>query len=378
MAACRSSLSPNSTDGSAGDVIGGYCELASLYRLLKRLNIQYYDNFVPGNPLNTDLVGTLASPVSVRKYAGRSSQNSDSPAKTPNLAEIYLEICILNHPSLKEHPNIPELIGITLLNSPGDFMSYDIGLITRTVHGTLEDLFAVERKACRDPRSYLISWNEREEMVLQCAKGLAALHDCNILHNNVQPSSFTVYITHPTANERTIHVKLSDFSKAVPVTLKQNPLEVAPANGNWSSIGPLATCVSSVFCRDIHSFGLMVMYMTYYEFMGVEECMEFLKTQRGYYDELGMHPALNTALSLFNIVSRCCISHEAKPISMHWVASNVKMYRSCNPKLTYSDYGSTAVPSNDDYLRTMLVKTDLFSIEDYHEEVVDGIFWLIL
>ena len=326
MANCRSSLSPSSSDGGAGNVIGGSCGLASVYRLLRRLDVPYYDNFVPDNIPEADSVATLASLVSVRRSAAPRAHESDKTTKTLNLAETYLEICILKHPSLKGHPYIPELLGITLLNSPGGSIDYDIGLITPTTHGTLEDLFTVERKVSSDPRSYLISWAEREEIVFQCAEGLAVLHDCNILHNNVQPSSFTVYITYPSPETRTIHVKLSNFGNAVPMTLRTNSEDVAPANGQWSSIGPLATCVSSLFCRDIHSFGLMVMYMSYYEFMGVEECMEFLKTQRGFYDELGMHPALDTALSLFNIVSRCCISHDGQPISMHWVASSIKKY----------------------------------------------------
>ena len=70
----------------------------------------------------------------------------------------------------------------------------------------------------------------------------------------------------------------------------------------------------------------MVMYFSYYEFMDVEACMEFLKSQRGFYDELRMHPALNTALSLFRVVSRCCISHEGGAISMHWVAPTIRKY----------------------------------------------------
>lgn len=373
MATCRSPLSPSSSDGSAVDVIGGYCGLASLYRLLRRLNVQYYDNFVSGNPLRIEAIGNVASPVSVRQYAARGTQQSDNTSKTPNLSEIYLEICILKHPSLEGHPNIPDLIGVTLLNSPADSLDYGIGLITNTIHGTLEDLFTVERKVSRDPRPYLISWTEREEIVLQCAEGLAALHDCNILHNNVQPASFTVYITHSTATARTINVKLSEFSNALPLSLKPSAEDVPPANGKWSSIGPLATCVSSLFCRDIHSFGLMVMYMSYYEFMGVEECMEFLKTQRGFYDELGMHPALDTALSLFNVVSKCCISHEDKPISMHWVASNVKKYLPPICTLNSRDYKSIIVPSNDEYLRATFTKSHLFSIADYHEEVINAI-----
>src|SRR5271170_3818140 len=371
MANCRSSLSPSSSDGGAGNVIGGSCGLASVYRLLRRLDVPYYDNFVPDNIPEADSVATLASLVSVRRSAAPRAHESDKTTKTLNLAETYLEICILKHPSLKGHPYIPELLGITLLNSPGGSIDYDIGLITPTTHGTLEDLFTVERKVSSDPRSYLISWAEREEIVFQCAEGLAVLHDCNILHNNVQPSSFTVYITYPSPETRTIHVKLSNFGNAVPMTVRTNSEDIAPANGQWSSIGPLATCVSSLFCRDIHAFGLMVMYMSYYEFMGVEECMEFLKTQRGFYDELGMHPALDTALSLFNIVSRCCISHEGQPISMHWVASSIKKYLFYYRELNFRGCQSITVPNNDVYLRTVLMKNDLCSISEYHEEVTD-------
>jgi hypothetical protein len=321
MATCRNSLSPGSSVGSSETLIGGPCGLGSIYRLLRRLDVPYYENFVPESSPPVDQDGNLSSRVSVRKSISKTPRDSIGTTKRGDLTGTYLEICILKHPSLKGHPYLPELLAVTLINSPG---GYNISLITGTVHGTLEDLFNVERKVSKDPRPYLISWAEREDIVLQCAEGLAALHDCNILHNNVQPSCFTVYITHPSPENRSINVKISSFTSAVLITTIRSTDEILPANGEWSSIGPLASCVSSPFCRDIHSFGLMVMYLSYYEFMGVEECMEFLKTQRGFYDELGIHPLLDKALSLFHVVSRCCISHDAQAISMHWVAPIIK------------------------------------------------------
>lgn len=300
--------------------------LASLGRLLRKLDVLYYDNFIENKAVQTasDTASHTLSGISVRKIKAPPSHRPSYAATRTTLAQAYLEICILRQPALRGHPFLQELLGVTLISPNGDPHQYQLGLIVNEEHGTLEDLLAVERKTSRDPRSYLISWAEREEIILQCAEGLAAVHDCNILHNNVQPSSFAVCITQSVEGTRAINIKLSNFGDAVPLSSETIIEDIEPANGQWSEIGPLANCISSPFCRDIHSFGLMVMYLTYYEFMNVQDTMDFLKTQRGFYDELGMHPALDTALSLFHIVSRCCISHGGQPISMHWVAPTIK------------------------------------------------------
>lgn len=312
--------------------------LAQLRKLLQKVDIQYYDQYNEGNvgfeiamrnvQSIDDNLALIPIATSVRKVEAKRSGTSSTGHHCLDLSELYIEICVMSHPALQGHPNILELLGITLLPATGDSTLPQFALVTTCTHGTLEDLLAVERKTSRDLRSYLIPWSEREDIAIQCAEGLAALHDCNILHNNVQPSSFTIFITDTSASTRKVHVKLSCFGNAVSLTPNTFIDDIIPANGHWSSIGPLANCVDSPFCRDIHSFGLVVMYMCYYEFMDVQESMDFLRTQKEFYDELGMHPALNTDLSLFHVVSRCCISHGSQLISMHWVAPTIEKYNS--------------------------------------------------
>lgn len=312
--------------------------LTQLRKLIRKVDIQYWEEYnehtvsleiAIRNALSIDDNLPLTHvPTSVRKVEVKRSDASSSSHHYLDLNEMYMETCIMSHPALQGHSNILELLGITLLPSTGDSMDPQFGMVTTFTHGTLEDLLAVERKTSRDPRSYLIPWSEREDIAIQCAEGLAALHDCNILHNNVQPSSFTICISNTSPSTRKLHIKLSCFGNAVPLTPNTVIDDIVPANGHWSSIGPLANCVDSPFCRDIHSFGLVVMYMCYYEFMDVQESMDFLRTQKEFYDELGMHPALNTDLSLFHVVSRCCISHGSQPITMHWVAPTIEKYSS--------------------------------------------------
>jgi serine/threonine protein kinase len=365
---------PDSCDGTAKPFINSRYGLASLRRLLRQLDVPYYDKLNPEQlPRWTMLnVGPdiIIPGLSVRRIGKKKCPETSQSILAPtDITQTYLEVCIMRHPSLKDHSYIPKLLGVTLISPLGDSFSYQFGLIVNEFHGTLEDLFVVERKEPQDPRPYLISWTEREEIALQCAEGLSVLHDCNILHNNIQPSSFTVYITHPSPSTRTINVKISNFGHAILVTPESILDDVPPANGDWSSIGPLANCVLSPFCRDIHSFGLMVMYLSYYEFMNVEECMAFLKSERGFYDELAMHPAFISGLSLFHVVSRCCISHEGRPISMHWVAPTIKTYGPRKPKLTIRDYRSAVVENNLGWLRLTLNYPPPSSILDLQHEV---------
>lgn len=314
--------------------VEGRLGVARLCRLLRKCQVAYYDSFNPddgvlqrpshspkSHPADFNITPyARPSGVSVRK-AGDTCLRSKSHG---NLEQVYREICVLCHPSLKGHPYIPELLGMTLLTPFGESLEPIFGLITDAFHGTLEDLLAIERKATRDLQSNLISWTEREDIVLQCAEGIAALHDCNIVHNDVRPSSFAIFITHPTPDSRVINVKVSGFANAILLTPGIAVDDIAPANGEWGSVSPLATCEESPFCRDIHSFGLMVMYLCYYEFMDLNETIDFLRTQKGFYEELGFHPALDTALSLFRIVSKCCISHDDPPVTMHSVAPMIK------------------------------------------------------
>jgi hypothetical protein len=237
-----------------------------------------------------------------------------------------MEVCIMNHPALKGHANLLELLGVTLIAPFGDAAAYQFGLITHVVHGTLEEFLAVETKSSRDPRPYLVSWTEKEDIAIQCAEGLAALHDCHILHNNVQLSSVVVFVTQHSEETRTIKIKISCFGSAVSITPSVALDDIPYGNGLWSSIGPLATCTTSAYCRDIHAYGLMVMHLSFYEFMDIEGSMNFLKVQRGFYDELGMHPGLDTTLGLHHVVSRCCISHDTQPVSLHWVAPVIQRY----------------------------------------------------
>ena len=310
--------------------------LAQFRRLLRKLDVSYHDSLdnvddsIPATtqdllqPSATTSASLAPSQVTVRKVNVANDSSSGASARL-NLNRIYLEVCIMSNPALSGRPNMPQLLGVTLIPPVGDSGAYQFGIITDAVHGTLEDLLAVERKTSRDPRSYLIPWSEREDITAQCAEGLAALHDCNILHNDIQPASFSIYITQTSAETRSITVKLSIFAEAVPLTPFTILEDIPPANGQWASIGPLANCNVSPFCRDIHSFGLMIMYLSYYEFMSMEETMEFLKTQKTFYDELGMHPALNTTLSLFHVVSKCCVNHGEQPLSMHWVAPTIRL-----------------------------------------------------
>lgn len=310
--------------------------LSQFRRLLRKLDVRYHDSlngtedsvqvFTQDILQTSDisLAPMAPSRVSVRKVNTTRDISSATSAARMNLSRIYLEVCVMSNPALTGHPNMSQLLGVTAIPPVGDSGDYHFGILTNTTHGTLEDLLAVERKTSRDPRSYLIPWTEREDIAAQCAEGLAALHDCNILHNDVQPASFSVYITQTSPSTRVINVKLSNFAEAIPLTPYTILNDIPPANGQWCSIGPLANCTASPFCRDIHSFGLMVMYLSYYEFMSMEQTMEFLRTQKTFYDELGMHPALNTSLSLFNVVSKCCVNHGQQILSMHWVAPTIR------------------------------------------------------
>jgi hypothetical protein len=313
--------------------------MATLSRILRRLDVPYHD---AADVHKVDYRGAIDVRSTSQVHNSHSSENTgvsirkvtSEVSRSPQSSEqfdwsrIYTEISIMKHPALKDHPNVQELLGITLIPPFGDPTEYQLGLITHAIHGTLEDLLSVETKSSRDPRPYLISWSEKEDIAIQCAKGLAALHDCHILHNNVQPSSIAVSITELSKTARKISIQVSCFGNAVAVTRLVTTEDIPCGNGLWSSIGPLARCSTSPYCRDIHAYGLMVMHLCFYEFMDIEGAMSFLDIQRGFYDELGTHPGLDDEMGLHHVVSKCCISHDPNFGSLHWVAPYISKYYS--------------------------------------------------
>lgn len=128
-----------------------------------------------------------------------------------------LEMKILRHSAIRNHPNIIELYQIRWdvqedlqLVSPSLLMEYGD-------FGTLADF--------QDHKFLALTWDAKKDICLDIAHGLQFLHDCGVIHGDVKPeyalsltlrhiltSSFRniLICTHP---ERSYVAKLSDFGK---------------------------------------------------------------------------------------------------------------------------------------------------------------------
>ena len=162
------------------------------------------------------------------------------------ISQAYVEVCVMKHPDLIACPNITKLTGLYLLNRHSENENaLEFGLVTEYADmGSLETCLARQ----------VWDWGIRKQILFDIAAGLAALHDCDIIHNDVKCAN--VLIFSESASER-VTAKLADFGCSVPLAATKGYQRSA---GTRLYAPPEAYADNSVVApsRDVYSFGLMI------------------------------------------------------------------------------------------------------------------------
>jgi serine/threonine protein kinase len=161
------------------------------------------------------------------------------------LQQAYIEVCVMRHPRLTGHPNILQLVGVT-----SDYCQIaSLDLITE-----YSSLGSLEWHLSRSPQ---LSWAEKIELICDIARGLQAIHSCDIVHNDVKGGNVLLFPA--LSPERNIVAKISDFGCSVPLATT-TPTKAAAATRLFAPPEAYSSQCEVKFSRDIFSFGLVVLH----------------------------------------------------------------------------------------------------------------------
>jgi len=167
--------------------------------------------------------------------------------------QFLLELRILSHQRLRKHSNIVNLIGI-LMNEPSGRPSLSL-ILEYSAFGTIASFL--------NDRPETLPIFERIDLIMQVAKGLAAIHELKICHGDVKTQNTLVF-----QDGEKWTVKLSDFAQSV-VTAQDDsttspvrcPLGTrllnAPEIRNGVAIDNALFKIGDALSTDIFSFGLL-------------------------------------------------------------------------------------------------------------------------
>jgi hypothetical protein len=174
--------------------------------------------------------------------------------KVPNLSsrtsrdELYhtilQELRVLCHPSLSEHENIINLLGLDFQEDYDDYqLAWPVIAMEYAEYGSLDDY---QQNAILDHALTC-------ELLLDIALGLDALHRCNVIHGDVKSENVLI-CRHPT---RKVVAKVSDFGLAIINPTSDNVYHLP--GGTWPWTAPESRqrlSIKGLQRADIFSYGL--------------------------------------------------------------------------------------------------------------------------
>jgi serine/threonine protein kinase len=165
------------------------------------------------------------------------------------------ELRILSHPPLRSHRNIVELLGIAWIPEPslGSVSLLPVLVLELSREGTLEDVWTSQPDT--DPDIDVTTSEIKIGLCLDVARGLKALHDCDIVHGDMKCQNILLF--KDDAVPGGFVAKLADFGHSVTELderegLRGNtpPWNAPEDNGNLNFIGLKAA--------DIYSLGFVL------------------------------------------------------------------------------------------------------------------------
>jgi serine/threonine protein kinase len=200
-----------------------------------------------------------------------------------NHYDLNFEMQLLSKPSLRQHRNIPRLLGVTFseryeqTESTSEAVYYSPGLVVELAHTQYPDLRSFFDYRREHQNTKALPFDVFSSLVADIADGLAVLHDHDIVHADLKPENILLFPDPDSPSEMV--AKVSDFGFVGMVTYNNSGTR-APLPGNrprgataeWSA----PECLTSPDpyndsgslqhptyepCSDIYSFGLVSVYI---------------------------------------------------------------------------------------------------------------------
>ena len=162
------------------------------------------------------------------------------------VADMMLELRVLTHPPLMVHPNIVKLIRVSWqADALVQYLKWPVLVVELADLGTLRDIF---------DKFAPFSFELKLSLVTDIMSGLAALHDCGIIHGDLKSTNILCFSD---SGSFEIKAKLSDFGGA----LMDNPEERScpMCTPPWTAPEyALSRTRSEQVKSDVYALGLLV------------------------------------------------------------------------------------------------------------------------
>lgn len=177
----------------------------------------------------------------------RADQQLEKEAHHRALSGIIQEIRILAHPSLSVHPNLPRILGVSLIeDSQQDGISPCI----------------VQELAFTDLEKYLLTDNaipkpDTLRMILDIADGICALHSYRLVHGDIHPKNILLF-----QDQGSVRAKVADLGTCA----AESASEFIPGTRDfWAPEchprSPFHEAHMNSSARDVYTFGLFVNHL---------------------------------------------------------------------------------------------------------------------
>jgi serine/threonine protein kinase len=202
--------------------------------------------------------------AAIKEFGWRSSTQDEKMSRleeiestsSSSITQAYMEICIMKHPFLSTHPNVLQLLGTadysnSIIRSSG---WAQLCLVTEYA-----DLGSLDAYLSRHTQT--IEWSFKCQLICDIAAGLQAIHDCDIVHNDVKCGNVLLFSASQSTDR--IVAKISDFGSSIPLPSKSSVYR----EGATAIYAPPEACYPNSTTtvvhrsRDLFSFGLAILHI---------------------------------------------------------------------------------------------------------------------
>lgn len=202
-------------------------------------------------PDRRDITSGMKICVALKRIRPNSQQSRQS------FQSVLLDLLCLSHPTLQNHGNIVDLLGIGWELSPTsrDPRLWPYLVLEYAPYGSLSSLQDSGR---------ILTYAEKKKYCLEVADGLGALHFANIAHGDVKTENILIF----NDSDGGLTAKLSDFGYAtvdvdfhtMEMSIDDTPTEIRVRSGTppWTApeYGEIVPW-GSHFKADVYSWGLL-------------------------------------------------------------------------------------------------------------------------
>ncbi len=207
----------------------------------------YSSTWKAETPLGTGIA------VAVKQPAGsftRASSDVESNVQHEGLTSIIQELRILANSKLRDHPNLPQVLGVFFREE-----ERPAGIRPCVI---FELAFSDLKQYLTAQQSAKISWQELTRFAFDVANGIGALHSCGLVHGDVKPENILLFdrgdvLTAAVGDLGTCGTSCEVSEGIIPGSIRFCAPEYHTRSGFTSYINKSP--------RDVYNFGLLLWSM---------------------------------------------------------------------------------------------------------------------